>query len=203
MRLTTLFTALFLSVTLHAATIELDRAATAMSGMEASFTHSFTPKGFKNSQTESGSVIFGKLPSMRWTYTTPEQKLFVFDGTRSWFYVPGDKQVTVGRVDDAKKRQLPFLLLGDAAAREKYFSVKQSSRGGAIVTTLQPRTANALVRAASVTINPTTHLITRIEYTDREGNRTSFDFSGYHARAAAADTFRFTPPAGVQVINAE
>jgi outer membrane lipoprotein carrier protein len=203
MRLTGLLTALMLSVTLHAATIELDRASMAMSGMEASFTHSFTPKGFKKSQVESGSVIFGKLPAMRWSYTKPEQKLFVFDGTRSWFYVPGDKQVTVGRVDDAKKRQLPFLLLGDAAAREKYFSVKQSSRDGSVVTTLQPRTANALVRAASVTINPTTHLITRIEYTDREGNRTAFDFSGYHARAAAADTFRFTPPAGVQVINAE
>jgi outer membrane lipoprotein carrier protein len=203
MRLTALITTLFLSATLHAATLELDRASLAMSGMEASFTHSFTPKGFKKSQSESGSVIFGKLPAMRWTYTKPEQKLFVFDGSRSWFYVPGDKQVTVGRVDDAKKRELPFLLLGDASAREKYFTVREKMTGGALVTTLAPRTANALVRAASVTINPTTHRISRIDYTDREGNRTTFDFSGYHARAAAADTFRFSPPAGVQVINAQ
>lgn len=203
MRFTAFAAALLVSVSAHAATIELDRAATAMSGQEAAFTHSFTPKGFKKSQTESGSVTFGKLPAMRWTYTRPEQKLFVFDGARSWFYVPGDKQVMVGRVDDAKKRELPFLLLGDASAREKYFSVKEQKRGNSVITTLQPRTANALVRSASVTINPANHLITRIEYTDREGNRTSFDFSGYHARAATADTFRFTPPAGVQVINAQ
>ena len=186
-----------------AAPIELDRAAAAMAGMEASFTHRFTAKGFKTSQVESGSVVFGNLPKMRWSYASPEKKVFVFDGTNSWFYVPADKQVTQGRISDARKRELPFLLLGDAAARDKYFVVKQQKRGANVVTTLNPRDAKALVRAVSVTINPTTHLIQRIEYTDREGNRTSFDFSGYHRRAASADTFTFSPPAGVQVIRAD
>ena len=105
--------AVALATSLSAAPLELDRATTAMSGMEASFTHRFTAKGFKSSQVESGSVVFGTLPAMRWSYATPEQKLFVFDGSNSWFYVPGDKQVTVARVDDTKKRELPFLLLGD------------------------------------------------------------------------------------------
>ena len=186
-----------------AAPTELDRAAAAMSGMEASFTHRFTAKGFKTSQVENGSVVFGTLPKMRWSYTSPEKKVFVFDGANSWFYVPADKQVTQGRISDARKRELPFLLLGDPAARDKYFAVKQQNRGGSIVTTLNPRDAKALVRAVSVTINPSTHLIQRIEYTDREGNRTSFDFSGYHRRAASADTFTFSPPAGVQVIRAD
>ena len=189
-----------LSFTAQAATIELDRAATAMANMEASFTHRFTAKGFQNSQVESGSVVFGRLPAMRWSYTTPEQKLFVFDGTNSWFYVPADKQVTLG---SAGQRDLPFLALGDRATRDKHFIVKQQNRSGAIVTTLQPRDRSAMVHNVSVSINPSTHLIQRIEYTDREGNRTSFDFSGYHARAAAAGTFTFNPPAGVQVIRAD
>ncbi len=191
------------ATTIHAAPIELDRAAAAMSGMEASFTHRFTAKGFKNSQVESGSVVFGALPAMRWSYSKPEQKLFVFDGSNSWFYVPGDKQVTVARVDDTKKRELPFLLLGDTGAREKYFSVKEQKRGAVVVTTLQSRNPSALVKSVTVTIAPTTHLIQRIEYADREGNRTSFDFSGYHRGVASADTFKFTPPAGVQVIRAD
>ena len=140
---------------------------------------------------------------MRWSYNSPEKKIFVFDGTSSWFYVPADKQVTLGRVSDARKRELPFLLLGDPAARNKYFVVKQQTRNGAVVTTLNPRDSKAVVRAVSVTINPSTHLISRIEYTDREGNRTSFDFSGYHRRAASAETFRFDPPAGVQVVRAD
>jgi outer membrane lipoprotein carrier protein len=202
-RILTLAALVFAATATQAAPLELDRAATAMSGMEAAFTHRFTAKGFKNSQVESGSVVFGTLPAMRWSYSKPEQKLFVFDGTNSWFYVPGDKQVTVGKVDDAKKRELPFLLLGDAAGRERHFIVKEQKRGNAIVTTLQPRNKAALMKSVTVTIAPSTHLIQRIEYADRDGNRTAFDFSGYHRRAASADTFRFAPPAGVQVIRAD
>lgn len=198
-----LMSALLLTMSAQAAPLELDRAATAMTGMEASFTHRFTAKGFKNSQVESGSVVFGSLPAMRWSYSKPEQKVFVFDGSNSWFYVPADKQVTVGRVNEARKRELPFLLLGDPAAREKLFVVKEQKRGNAVVTTLQSRNAAAAVKHVSVTIAPSTHLIQSIEYTDRDGNRTQFQFSGYHRRAAAAGTFTFTPPAGVQVVRAD
>ena len=205
-RLTLLAALVFIAattVTTQAAPIALDHAAKAMSGMEASFTHRFTAKGFKNSQVESGTVVFGELPRMRWSYSKPEQKLFVFDGTNSWFYVPSDKQVTLGRVTDARKRELPFLLLGDPVARDRAFVVKQQNRSGAIVTTLQPRDKGSIMKTVTVTIAPSTNLIQRIEYTDRDGNRTSFDFSGYHRRAASADTFRFSAPAGVQVINAD
>lgn len=194
---------LFAAITVNAAPLELDRAAAAMSGMEASFTHRFTAKGFKTSQVENGTVVFGTLPRMRWSYTSPEQKLFVFDGTSSWFYVPGDKQVTTGRVTDARRRELPFLLLGDPVARERVFVVKQQTRGGNAVTTLQPRDKSSVIRTVTVTVAPSTHLIRRIDYTDRDGNQTSFSFSGYHRRAASADTFTFAPPAGVQVIRTD
>src|SRR5215212_4727275 len=124
--------ALVFAATLTAQPTELDRAAAAMSGMEAGFTHRFTAKGFKNSQVESGSVVFGALPALRWSYSKPEQKLFIFDGSNSWFYVPADKQVTQGRVTEARKRELPFLLLGDPSARDKHFVVKQQNRGGSV-----------------------------------------------------------------------
>lgn len=200
----TLITVLVLAtLSAGAAPLALDNAAKAMSGMEASFTHRFTAKGFRNSQVETGTVVFGELPRMRWSYTRPEQKLFVFDGSTSWFYVPSDKQVTMGRVTDARRRELPFLLLGDPAARDRAFVVKQQKKGPNFVTTLQPRDKAALMKSVTVTIAGATSLIQRIEYTDRDGNRTSFDFSGYHRRAASADTFRFNPPAGVQVINAD
>ena len=202
-RLITLAGITIAAIASNAAPIELDRAAAAMSGMEASFTHRFTAKGFKTSQVENGTVVFGTLPKMRWSYSAPEQKLFVFDGTNSWFYVPGDKQVTTGRVTDARRRDLPFLLLGDPVARERVFVVKQQNRGGNVVTTLQPKDKSSMIRSVVVTVAPSTHLIQRIDYTDRDGNQTSFSFSGYHRRAASADTFTFAPPAGVQVIRAD
>ena len=152
---------------------------------------------------ESGTVTFGMLPMMRWNYTTPESKLFVFDGSKSWFYVPADKQVTVGVIDDARKRELPFLLIGDPAARDRYFVVKETRRGGAVVTTLQPRDRGAMIRDISITSDASAHTITRIDYSDREGNRTSFDLSAYHPAAVGAETFHFTPPAGTQIVNAQ
>lgn len=174
-----------------------------MTGMQASFTHRFTPKGFKTSQVERGSVVFGELPKMRWTYTAPEAKTFVFDGTRSWFYVPADRQVTVADLDDRRKSELPFLLIGDTAARSKQFDVKEQRRGGKISTTLQPRSAASAIRTVTIVTDARTNLIESIDYTDRDGNHTSFSFSGYHRGRAGAETFRFTPPGGVQVVRAE
>ena len=95
--------ALLTPLALHAS--ELDLAARAVAGREASFTQRFTPKGFKSSQVESGTVTFGSLPMMRWSYTAPEAKLFVFDGTKSWFYVPADRQVTVGVIDGSPRKR--------------------------------------------------------------------------------------------------
>jgi chaperone LolA len=202
MRITSMLFILTLMAGIAAAG-ELDNAVKAMSGNEAQFTQRFTPKGFKTAQSESGSVVFGTLPQMRWSYAKPEQKLFVFDGANSWFYIPADKQVTVGKIDDARKRELPFLLIGDVAARGKYFTMKEVRRGNSVVATLQPRDASAMIRSVDITIAPSTHLITRVEYTDREGNHTAFDFSGYRGNAARPDLFRFTPPAGVQVVQAQ
>jgi len=140
---------------------------------------------------------------MRWSYASPESKLFVFDGNKSWFYVPGDKQVTVTELDASHRRELPFLLIGDPAARDRYFIVSESRRGNAVVTTLQPRDSSAMIRNIAVTIAPSTHLIERVDYTDREGNRTSFEFSGFQKKSAGAETFRFSPPAGVQIVQGQ
>ncbi len=192
--------ALLLAATVHVS--EIDNAAAAMAGTEASFTQRFTPKGFTNSQVESGSVIFGALPMMRWTYTKPEEKVFVFDGTQSWFYVAADKQVTVATIDDRRRSELPFLLIGDPAARDRLFVVNESRRGGSVVVSLQPRSASSAIRNVTLTITPTTHLIQQLQYSDREGNRTVFDFSGFHRRPASPDLFRFTPPPGVEVVSA-
>src|SRR5207245_9077258 len=202
MRTLSFFLILFLSAVAASAS-EIDNAAAAVTGTEASFTQRFTPKGFTRSQVESGSVIFGTLPMMRWTYTKPEEKVFVFDGTNSWFYVPADKQVTVTSIDDRRRSELPFLLIGDPAARERLFVVKESNRGRSVIVSLQPRDASSAIRSLTLTIAPNTHLIQQLDYSDREGNRTVFDFSGYQRRAVSADLFHFTPPAGVQVVKAQ
>lgn len=140
---------------------------------------------------------------MRWSYAKPEEKTFVFDGKRSWFYIAADRQVMVNDLDEQKRSELPFLLIGDPVGRDRNFVVQEKSRGGVVVTTLQPRNASAVIRSVTITIAPSTHAIQRVEYTDREGNRTSFDFSGFQRRPVTDELFRFSPPPGVQVVQAQ
>jgi outer membrane lipoprotein-sorting protein len=53
----------------------------------------------------------------------------------------------------------------------------------------------------TITIAPSTHAIQRVAYSDRDGNETTFDFSSFTRRTVAPDLFRFTPPAGVEVVQ--
>jgi outer membrane lipoprotein carrier protein len=178
----------------------ISRAIAAMSGQQATFVQKFTPRGFKNEQVESGVVIFGPSPKMRWTYSKPEQKVFVFDGTTSWFYVPSDRQVTVNQLTDEERRALPFLLLADGRAVDGSYTVKESSRGGSTTTRLTARETGAMVREIVVTTSRDNR-VTSLQYTDRQGNRTVFEFSNFARAPASEAQFTFQAPAGVQVLR--
>ena len=180
---------------------ELDRAAAALAGSEAQFTQSFTPKGFSRTEVESGTVTFGTLPMMRWEYQAPEQKLFVFDGVKSWLYVPADKQVTIAELDDDKRAALPFLLISDPNARSRSYDVRESSSGRTRTVTLDSKVHGSLIRNIRVTVDGSSHAIQKVEYSDREGNQTVFAFSGMHKKVAGRETFQFTPPADAQVVT--
>ena len=200
MRFATILFALLLSVAGGRAS-ELDRAVAVLQGSRAEFSQRFTARGFRSSQLESGSVTFGTLPLMRWTYTKPEEKLFLFDGTRSWFYIPSDKQVTVTAIEESKRSELPFLILGDPVARDRSFVVRERRQGRSVITTLQPRAAGTTIRSIAVSTDAATHQLQRVEYSDRDGNQTVFDFFSLQRVAAPAETFRFSPPAGVHVVQ--
>jgi chaperone LolA len=195
---------LFLTATLLASaaiSAEIDRVAAALPDTEAHFTQRFTPKGFKNSQIESGTVVFGALPKMRWSYLSPEQKVFVFDGNTSWLYIASEKQVTQKTLYERERAELPFLMLADPAARDHHFVVHETMRGGTVVTTLQPRGMSGMIRNVTITIDAATHRIQRLAYSDRDGNQTTFDFSGFTKRSVPADFFHFTTPPGVLVVE--
>jgi len=85
--------------------------------------------------------------------------------------------------------------------RDRNFIVRETTRGGNVITTLQPRAASAMIRNVTITIAPSTHAIQRVAYSDRDGNETTFEFSGFTKRSVTPDLFRFTPPAGVEVVQ--
>lgn len=165
-------------------------------GSSAQFVHKFLPNGYKKETVERGSVVFGKLPEMRWSYTSPEAKEFVFDGTTSWLWVPADRQVTVHDLAADERAALPFFALSDAGRVERDFTV---SRSGA-KTTLKPRGKGGLFREIVVQAGADGRLAA-LRYVDTHGNSTSFEFATFAPAKRGPETFRFVPPAGADVIR--
>ncbi len=62
-------------------------------------------------QSESGIVYFSRPGRMRWEYESPEQKLFLVDGTNVWFYVPADRTVSRAKMKESSDWRTPIALL--------------------------------------------------------------------------------------------
>jgi outer membrane lipoprotein-sorting protein len=163
-------------------------------GNSAQFVHRFLPKGYKKATVEKGSVVFGALPAMRWSYSAPEAKEFVFDGTTSWLWVPADNQVTVHELTAGERAALPFFALSDPARIESSFTVAKSGRK----TTLKARDKGGLLSEIVVEESADGRLFA-LRYVDSQGNSTSFEFTRFAPSKTGPDSFRFVPPAGASV----
>jgi chaperone LolA len=195
--------ALFLLIGSHASAQALDQIDTAVRATEnqaAKFTQRFLPHGASQEQVERGTVLFGTLPSMRWTYRAPEPKVFVFDGTNSWMYLPGDRQVSFHRLTSDEREELPFLLLKDREAIRRDFDVKSATSGQLHTITLTPK-RETRIRSLVVNVDRRSGHIRSLSYSDLEGNRTTFEFTGHRRVTPKPETFRFEAPAGVEVVE--
>jgi chaperone LolA len=179
----------------------IDATLKSMSSIETSFTHRFLAKGFRNEQVERGKVVFGSAPRMRWSYSAPEKKEFLFDGTTSWLYTPSEKQVIVSELSPEERRELPFLLLNDPVATNASFHVRESKTKGLVATVLTAKRPSDAIRQITIPAGEKDRMIRKLEYSDRSGNRTTFEFTN-HRRASTPDqSFRFSVPSGVEVVR--
>ncbi len=60
---------------------------------------------------ESGTVYFSRPGRMRWEYESPEEKLFIVDGTNVWFYVPADRTASRAKLKESSDWRTPLALL--------------------------------------------------------------------------------------------
>jgi len=183
------------------AATSLELTLAAMSGTEASFTHRFLARGFKKEQIERGRVTFGPTPRMRWQYASPEPKEFVFDGLTSWLYTPSEQQVVIAKLTDEERRALPFLFLNDPVATRTNFVISEKRGRGETTTTLTSRKSGDSIRQIVITAGDRDRFIRKLEYSDRGGNRTTFEFAGHKRRAVSSGMFQFIPPAGVDIVR--
>jgi outer membrane lipoprotein carrier protein len=170
--------------------------------LRAGFTESYQGLGIR--RTESGTLTMLKPGRMKWEYSAPAGKLFLLDGRFAWFYSRGDSQVQrvpAKELDDLRS-PLRFLLGHTALEKELNNLTLASAPKGCFTLSGQPKGQEKRVARLVLTLTAD-GTITAIEIEETDGAQTRFFFSGEVSNAPVpADSFRFTPPAGVPVVSA-
>ena len=171
---------------------------------------------------ESGSVYFSQPGRMRWEYESPEQKLFIVDGTNVWFYVPADRTVSRAKVKECSDWRTPLALLtGKSDLSKLCRSIeildpvktpptaedsenRPSSPENTVLRCVPKREsadADQEIREVLLESDPESHLVRLI--IRQPGNlETEFRFANWEENLPIAETiFHFAPPQGVTVVD--
>lgn len=159
------------------------------------------------SRTESGTLWLKKPGRMRWEYRVPREKLFLTDSHMAFFYVPGERQARKTPLKNLDDIRSPLRYLLGKTKLEKELNglslaVDQTPlQAGDTVLRGVPKGMEDRISEVLLEVSPKFQ-IDRIVIREIDGSTTDFQFSNTQENVAVADSlFRFTPPAGVEVIE--
>ncbi len=180
----------------------VDHHYNALRSLKAEFSESY--QGLGMNRSESGTLLLRKPGRMKWEYTSPSGKVFVLDGKYAWFYSPGDPQVqrTPAKELDDLRSPLRFLLGHTELEKELNNLALAPAANGTFTLSGQPKGQENRVRRLSLNVTAD-GAITGIEIDETDGAITRFSFAAQQPNAAIPpDSFQFTPPKGVPVVEA-
>ncbi len=174
--------------------------------LQADFSETYHGLGIE--RTESGVLWLKKPGKMRWEYRSPTEKLFISDGKDAWFYVPADRQVRKTSVKKLEDLRSPLAFLLGKTRLEKELDglalapdVKAADND--VVLRGVPKAMADRVTQVKLEIDDNS-LIRRIIVEEVDGAVTEYRFSNMKENLQVPDDrFRFTPPAGSEVIEGQ
>jgi outer membrane lipoprotein carrier protein len=166
----------------------------------AQFAQTVVDRNGRRVQEASGTLLLSRPGKFRWSYDKPYRQLIVGDGSRVWIHDEDLNQVTVKKMDQALGAT-PAALLSGAQDIDKGFALADApAADGLEWLVAKPRGGESSfseVRIGFSGANPA-----RLELVDSFGQRTSIRLSGLERDPRLpADSFRFTPPKGADVIG--
>lgn len=199
---------LALLVTPLAQANSLDRLRSFLEGtktLRADFTQTVMAKNGRKPQFSSGAMAVARPHKFRWQIEKPYPQLIVGDGEKVWLYDPELKQVTVKKQGAALSGSPASLLAGEGmVALEKHFSLRDvGEKDGLEWLEATPKAADSGFERVRIgfAANAAGEL-RAMELVDSFGQTTSLVFSRFERNPALnAATFRFTPPAGADVLG--
>lgn len=186
----------------HEIAQRVDRHYDQLQSLKSGFSESYAGLGM--TRTESGILFMRKPGRMMWRYSSPAGKIFLLDGKYAWFYAEGDAQVQripANELDDLRS-PLRFLLGHTQLEKELTGLTIAPAANGCFTLTGLPKGQEKRVTRLALTVTAS-GAINAIEVEEPDGAITRFTFTGEEPNAVIpADTFHFTPPAGVPVVDA-
>jgi outer membrane lipoprotein carrier protein len=173
-----------------------------LQSLEARYSERYQGMGLD--RTETGVLTLRKPGRMRWAYDAPAGKLFLLDGRDAITYTPGDPQATrfpEKQLDDLRS-PLRFLL-GHTELAKELDNLTLAPIGNNLYTLSgTPKGMQQRLRSLALTVDAAGQIHSmRLEEID--GSKTIFTFTTMRENIPTTEgDFKFTPPAGVGVVNA-
>ena len=167
----------------------------------AAFTQMVTSPDGAKKKTSSGSFEFARPNRFRFAYAKPFEQQIIGDGQRLWLYDVDLQQATVRAMDRALGATPAALLAGASPDKDFELSPLPMTQGLEWVQAT-PRDKEALANLQSLRVGFRGNTLAAIELVDGFGQRSLLTFTALVINVAlAADTFRFVPPPGVEVLT--
>ncbi|MBK7011258.1 MAG: outer membrane lipoprotein chaperone LolA [Xanthomonadales bacterium] len=194
---------MLLAIPVHAADTARSRLE-AFSGrihtISAHFEQSVIGARGNRGEASTGTLALKAPRQFRWHTTAPFEQLIVADGNRVWIYDPDLEQVSV-RGQGAEEAHSPLAVLTDLSRLDLEFTISEVGEAR------RPALAQADFQGqgpefAFAELGFDTDSLVRMRFEDTLGNTTEIRFSDWQDDPKLpADTFSFTPPAGVDVVG--
>ena len=165
----------------------------------AAFTQTVTSPDGAKKKTSSGNFDFSRPNRFRFTYTKPFEQVIVGDGQKVWIYDADLNQVSSRKFSQALGSTPAALLAG--AALDKDFELSAlPAKDGLDWALALPKAKEGAFQSMRVGFRGKE--LAAVEIIDSFGQRSLLQFSQMLANTTVApDTFKFSAPAGADVIE--
>jgi outer membrane lipoprotein carrier protein len=200
-RLAVLPFALAVGVATAGARDDLSTFTKGLKGLDGHFSQQVFDANGKLKETSNGRVALSAPRLFRWEYAKPYEQLIVADGKSVWVYDPDLQQVTK-RPQGTEEANSPLAALIDPSRLDRDYIVQDDGHDDGLDWLLLKPKAGTEASFESARLGFGSKGLMRMQVIDAVGQKTRVVFDGWQRNPAfAANTFRFTPGKGVDVVG--
>ena len=169
--------------------------------LQLSFTESYQQGA--RTRVEKGDLFLRKPGRMRWQYSAPAGKLFVSDGKFIYSYTPQDNRAEKMKLKETDDMRAPLaFLLGRLDFNKDFREFRAHAEDGGVFITAIPKSDKLPYSEVSFLTAPD-FTNRRLEVKNQDNSVLRFAFENEKKDPALQDSlFRFTPPPGVEYVDA-